>query len=128
MIDKEQKKDENFQKIICLWVANIDKAVIKKQLIGCLNQLVDLGYNSEYLLFVVSYIIKHRNEYNLNYPYGLRYFVGNKDIKNAYTKSKIKINKSVFEITDDETKQTKFAAPKSDNGFQIILKSGGDNN
>lgn len=119
----EVKKDLQFIKT--LWYEHISKTVVYSDLFRVLNNLIERGVDSKYLVFVMEYIVAHK--LNLNYPAGFRYFVDKKEIKEAYAK------KNLLRSTN-EKRQTPIA-PTNDNepnfsfttkkkGFQNIFNRG----
>lgn len=77
------------------------------------------GIQSDFLLFGLRYYIEHKIP--LNYPQGLYYVIQNKDVANAYNKSKIKDVKKSVEITEQTEVQFKHI-PTKNSGFADILK------
>lgn len=123
--DEQTKKD--LQYIKNKWVECIDKTVIYWQLMQCLNELIQQGISSEYLVFTIDYVVEHKM--SLHYPKGFKYFVAKAEIKNAYEKQQIskknipKINEFTAE---DDTETPTFTLKQRNNGFGRILK--GHNN
>lgn len=119
--DEQTKKD--LQYIKNQWVLHINKTVIYSQLFHCLNDFIARGVSSEYLVFVLDYVIKNRMK--LQYPHGFKYYVDNKEIKDAYQKHLIMKsgvnNKSNFVVTDDSSKAPKFSVAQKPQGFKSIL-------
>ena len=126
---KNEWKDENTKKdlqyIKNQWVLHINNTVIYSQLFQCLNDLLSRGITSDYLVFVLDYIVK--NNMKLSYPQGFKYYVDRQDIKTAYKKHLILKNRtsvSDFGISDDDSNSPKFKIKQKPSGFQRIL--GGD--
>ena len=80
--DEQTKKD--LQYIKNQWVLYINQTVIYSQLFHCLNDFINRGVSSDYLVFALDYVIK--NKMNLKHPYGFKYYVNKQEIKNAYQK------------------------------------------
>lgn len=121
---KDSKTKADLQLIKNLWVEHISETVVFTQLFYNLNQLIDRGISSDYLVFVLKYVIKHKM--NLHYPAGLRYYVDRQEIKNAYKKhiAQNSIDKGYkFVAKDDDTAQN-FTTKKKSKGFQNILRVG----
>ena len=118
------KAQQDIQYIKSLWYNNIDKLVVFKQLIDVLNGFIYKDkIESDYIVFAVEYCInKHLN---LHYPHGLKYFLGKKEIKESYTKSKIKIvPSSVFHAPKDTNDPSFTFNTTASNGFSNILGGG----
>lgn len=122
--DEQTKKD--LQYIKNQWVLHINQTVVYSQLFHCLNEIISRGVSSEYLVFVLDYVIKHK--INLNYPQGIKYYVDKQEIKNAYKKHLMTKNgfndKTKFIVTDDNSNSPKFSINQKAKGFKSIL--GGD--
>lgn len=118
---KDKKTKADLQLIKEWWVQNIDKTVVYTKLFDVLNEYLDRGVDSDYLVFVLQYVIQKKM--NLRYPAGLKYYVDMDEIKEAYRQKKIKqlgINKHSFVATDDDSAPT-FTVQKRKKGFQSIL-------
>ena len=124
---KDQKTKENLQTIKSLWIEHIDDKVIYGRLFNTLNDLmVNSKISSDYLLFTVQYCIL--NKLNLNYPAGIKYFVGKKEIKDAYVKSKVNRSgysedKIVIDAKENENSPS-FTFKNSHKGLKNILNKG----
>lgn len=119
--DEQTKKD--LQYIKNQWVLHINKTVVYSQLFHCLNDFIARGVSSEYLVFVLDYVIK--NKMNLRHPQGFKYYVDRQEIKDAYQKHLIAKsgagNKSNFVVTDDSSTAPKFSVSRKPMGFKSIL-------
>lgn len=123
--EKEAQIKRDLQYIKNQWVLHINKAVVYSQLFKVLNGFINNGVSSSYLVFCVDYIISHGMK--INYPFGLKYYVGKPEIKAAYMKSKIakmKRSEHPFDIDyedppKDVKPQIKRSSPK---GFESILR------
>ena len=94
---KDEKTRADLQYLKNQWALRIDKNVIFSQLMRVLNDFIGRGVPSDYLVFVFDYVIQHKMK--LHYPYGFKYYVDNKEIKEAYEKSKLpKIDNSKFVV------------------------------
>lgn len=91
---KDQQTKDDLQLIKNLWIEHIDKTVVYSLLLRELNGFIERGIDSEYLVFVMQYVIK--NNCKLNYPAGFKYYVANETIKKAYGKS---IEKKTTQLT-----------------------------
>lgn len=117
---KDETVKSDLQLIKNLWFKHISKTVVCSQLFMVLNDLIERGIESAYLVFVMNYIIEHKM--NLNYPAGFRYYVDNPDIKKAYEKKNRKIiPPTEFVATDNEDNAPKFSVNKKPSGFNSIL-------
>ena len=104
-----------------LWKKNISNTVVITQLNSILNELLSCGVSSEYLLFVLQYVI--RNHKQLRYPNGFRYYVDNQSIKDEYDKTNrtvIKQDQFVADTSKDNSPM--FSIRKKEYGFQSVLK------
>ena len=112
----------DIQLIKNLWIENISSTVVYSQLYKCLDNLIQRGIDSKYLVFVMQYVISHK--LNLNYPPGFQYFVDNKEIKDAYARKQLKPNKDdkpSFFVVEDKDTAPKFSVNRKSNGFSSIL-------
>lgn len=122
---KDEKTKKDLVIIRDLWYENISKTVVYSQLYRILNDYIERGVESEYLVFVMRYCLDHKCK--LNYPNGFKFYVDRQEIKDAYAKSKIqKIDSSRFSIKDSEFEEPEdvktsplISKPK---GFGDILK------
>lgn len=120
---KDEATKADLQLIKNLWFEHINKTVVYSQLFRVLNDLIARGIESDYLVFVMNYIIEHKM--NLNYPAGFKYFVDKKEIKDAYQKHLVAKsgvnNKLNFVVTDDNSNAPKFTVIQKPVGFKSIL-------
>lgn len=106
-----------------LWKKYISNTVVIKQLNNVINDLLNRGVTSDYLLFVLEYIIENKKE--LRYPAGFRYYVDNSYIKDDYKKRKTpKIKQDVFVAKNVDDNAPQFSIRNKEQGFQSILKKG----
>lgn len=126
---KNEKKDEKTKKdlqyIKNQWVLHINKTVVYSQLFQVLNDYLSRGISSDYLVFVLDYVITHKMK--LNYPYGLKYYVDDVKIKNAYrkkTSKKVDKSKFIIPVEDQEIETPPEHTPNIPKrlGFDSILK------
>lgn len=119
---KDEATKADLQLIKNLWFEHISKTVVYSQLFRVLNDFIERGVKSDYLVFVMNYVIE--NKLNLNYPAGFKYFVDKKEIKDAYAK---KVNtpkgydRELFSIKEKENEEPKFTVSKKSIGFNKIL-------
>ena len=116
-------READLQRIRELWYANISNTVVVTELNKVLLGLIEQGVSSEYMVFVMEYVVA--NHCNLNYPPGFRYFVDKPEIKAKYAeKSRVKIPKDAFIIRDVESaeKPIGIARPREPCGFGGILR------
>ena len=89
-----------YKKIIDLFKNHINPNPVYSTLQSVIKNIVftkELG--SDFLLFGLQYYIDHKLP--LNYPQGLYYVIQNKQVLNAYNKSKVKNIKNNIEIKED---------------------------
>ena len=123
--EAQKRKSADMQLIKNLWIENVNQTVVISYLFKILNELLDRGISSDYLVFVMQYIV--RNNCKLNHPPGFKYYVDNEKIKAEYRKKQItSIPKEAFTVVEpqDETIQSKISIPKKKNGFGSIIKGG----
>ena len=84
--NKKRSESADIQLIKNLWISNISNTVVIPDLYRVLRELIDRGVSTDYLVFVMNYVIK--NHCKLNYPSGFRYYVDKKYIKDDYERSK----------------------------------------
>ena len=120
---KDEKTKADLQYIKNLWIENISNTVVFSQLYHCLNELLQRGIESEYLVFVMQYCVS--TGMNLNHPQGFKYFVDNNYIKSAYQKIQLKKNRvkpEVFSVTEtDDSPKFSFKTSPATKGFGSIL-------
>jgi transposase len=120
---KDEKTKSDLQYIKNQWSMHIDRTVVYSQLFRCLNDLLSRGISSNYLVFVIDYIIK--NKMNLRYVNGFKYYVDKDEIKAAYQKQQLAGIKKTSEFTAvDSTDAPKFEIKQKQSGFGSIFKGG----
>lgn len=92
--------------IIDLWNKNISNTVNYGFLRKVINEYVQRGVSTDYLVFCLQYIIANRM--TLNYPNGLKYYIDRKEIKEAYEKKKIQ---KQFDVLQKELKERHAESP-----------------
>ena len=122
---RDKKTREDLVYIRKLWSENIDKFVVYSQLTKMLNDLLDLGISSDYLVFTIEYAIKHNM--NLKHPPGIKYFVKRDEIQNAYKRRLMEERKrkrveDIAKANNDNS--PKFSIKQKPRGFGSIF--GGD--
>lgn len=111
---------DDIKEIIRLFKEHINPNPVYAQLQSVIKNIIFIkGIQSDFLLFGLRYYIEHKIP--LNYPQGLYYVIQNKDVANAYNKSKIKDVKKSVEITEQTEVQFKHI-PTKNSGFADILK------
>lgn len=123
---KDEKTKQDLQYIKTQWGLHISKTVVYSQLFKCLNDLLARGISSDYLVFVLDYVIKHKLK--LHYPQGFKYFVDREDIREAYEEQRFKrggVNIQSDFTAVDSTDAPVFSVKSKPRGFKGIL--GGDN-
>lgn len=119
-----QKEKDDLLHIIDLWVTHINKQVNFGQLRKILNNHISNGISSEQLVFTLEYVISHNMK--LNYPAGLKYYVNDERIQNAYyaslrkPKNNHKNHNEVVKLNEDNAPKFTFNPPSI--GFSSILK------
>lgn len=105
-----------------LWIEHINPTVMAQSINGVVRSLLERpGVTSEYLVFVVRYIIDHKMQ--IRHPAGLRYYADRERIKEAYKQSKLpRIRHSEFIAEPSEDDSPKFTVkPKKQVGFSSVL-------
>lgn len=123
--EKTAKERADIQLIRTLWENNISHTVVYGQLYSVLNDLLARGIDSDYLVFVMNYVVNHKMP--LRYPPGFRYFVDRTEIKNAYAKKQQEnIKPETFVVKENDKPDTtpKFAVKHKPTGFGSILNGG----
>jgi len=108
-----------------LWSTYINKTVSWSLLNKVLNGFIADGFETDYLIFVMKYIIDHHK--NLNHPFGLKYYVNDQAILDTYKKSKLpKIDTEQFKVKEPQTISPPRAVstPKRVTSFADILGGG----
>ena len=114
------KTKEDIKEIVNLFKKHINPNPVYAQLQSVIKNIIfTKGIQSEFLLFGLRYYIEHKIP--LRYPQGLYYVIQNKDVTNAYNKSKTKEIKKSIEITKQSENQFTHV-PIKNNGFADILK------
>lgn len=124
--EKEKAVSADMQLIKNLWIENINQTVVISLLFKVLREYLDRGVSSDYLVFVMQYVISHHCK--LNHPFGFRYYIDNDSIKAEYKKKiKKEIPQNAFTVIEsqEEVQEKTFSAPKKLNSFSSIL--GGKN-
>ena len=114
------KTKEDIKEIVNLFKAHINANPVYAQLQSVINNIIFVKkVQSDFLLFGLRYYIEHKIP--LNYPQGLYYVIQNKDVTNAYNKTKAKEIKKSVEITEQTENEFKFV-PTKNKGFSDIIK------
>ena len=114
------KTKEDIKEIVNLFKAHINANPVYAQLQSVINNIIFVKkIQSDFLLFGLRYYIEHKIP--LNYPQGLYYVIQNKDVTNAYNKTKAKEIKKSVEITEQTETEFKFVSTKN-KGFSDIIK------
>lgn len=105
---------ENIKKVKDIWAEKVDEYVVWKSLVRVLNDLIyKQKKDSDYILFAIGYAADRESTYHLQSPYGIKYILGKKEIKEAFAKSKIK------NVKDSDFKLEK---PTQNNSPQFTVK------
>ena len=114
------KTKEDIEEVVNLFKTYINPNPVYAQLQSVIKNIIFVkGVQSDFLLFGLRYYIEHKIP--LNYPQGLYYVIQNKDVANAYNKTKTKEVKKSVEITEQTETQFKFV-PTKNKGFADIIK------
>lgn len=119
---REEKVKADMQLIKHLWLENISQTVSISHLFKILNEYMDNGVDSDYLAFVMMYIVN--NHMKLRYPQGFTYYVDRQEIKDAYRKHRMsKMPATSFKVTEpqDEVGAHACATPRRVKSFGDIL-------
>lgn len=122
---KQKRISADMQLIKNLWIENISQTVVISLLFKVINEFLERGISSDYLVFVLQYVISHH--YNLNHPFGFKYYVDRNEIKAEYQKKqKQSIPKDAFNVSEpqDEGKVSKFSVSNRNRGFGSIIRGG----
>ena len=114
------KTKEDIKEIVDLFKTHINPNPVYAQLQSVINNIIFVKkVQSDFLLFGLRYYIEHKIP--LNYPQGLYYVIQNKDVTNAYNKTKTKEIKKSVEITEQTEAEFEFV-PTKNKGFADIIK------
>lgn len=111
---------EDIKKIIDLFKNHVNPNPVYSTLQSVIKNIVfTKGLGSDFLLFGLQYYIDHKIP--LNYPQGLYYVIQNKQVLDAYNKSKVKNMKSNIEIKEDSGSEFTHV-PIQNKSFADIIK------
>lgn len=126
---ERMKKDREEQAIInsdiaCildLWQKHISNTVNYGYLRKILNEYLERGISSDYMVFTMQYVVSHKLP--LRYPPGFRYMLDKQEIQDAYQKQQAaKLLKQQKEIKPRKTNAPQFALNREKScGFGTIL-------
>ena len=89
---KKEKKDEQTKEDLKqfreLWYERIDRTVVWWKLNKVVEEYLERGIPSDYILFALKYVIV--KGFKLRYPEGFRYYLDRQEIKDAYKEKKRK--------------------------------------
>ena len=107
--------------ILDIWQKHISNTVNYGYLRKILNEYLERGISSDYMVFTMQYVVSHKLP--LRYPPGLRYILDRQEIKDAYQKQQAsKIVKQQKEVKQRKTNAPQFALNREKNdGFGTIL-------
>ena len=123
--EKKRKETVDMAAIRDMWVKNINPTVIFSDLNRVMYGLLSRGVSSDYLVFVMQYVVK--NNCKLNYPSGFRYYVDRQEIKTEYEKKMRKhFAMNQFKANEPQNIEAKqpFPVPRKPGGFEKILTGG----
>ena len=113
---------EDVQYIKNLWISHISQTVSIPLLYKVIYEYIERGVSSEYLVFVLEYVVK--NHCKLNYPLGFKYYIDDPEIKKKFDSQKIgKIPAESFVAVEpqEEPQKKSYSLPKRASGFASIL-------
>lgn len=108
--------------ILDLWQKHISNTVNFGYLRKILNEYLERGISSDYMLFTMQYVVSHRLP--LRYPPGFRYMLDMQEIKDAYQKQQAKklLNQQNAAAPPKQTNAPQFALNrKKSGGFETIF-------
>ena len=123
---KQEKAD--IALFLDLWNKHVSNTVNFGMLRKIINEYMERGVSSDYLLFCLQYVIANRM--SLNYPNGFKYYVDRSEIKDAYNRRELQ--KQVRALEEKRKEQPSqpigtsnaphFAIQKQQNqGFEKVL-------
>ena len=115
---QEMKDLQLFREI---WKKRVSNTVVIAQLNRILNYLLDKGFSSDYLLFILNYVLDRPEEYTLNYPPGIKYYLNRPEIKAAYEAEQLAKSKPARRSKKTKTEPPKFTVKKKTEGFSSIF-------
>jgi len=122
--EREKNISADMQLIKNLWIENINQTVVISLLFKVVREYLDRGVSSDYLVFVLQYVISHHCK--LNHPFGFKYYIDDANIKAEYKKKMMPdIPRDAFTVVEsqEEDQGKKFSVPKKSTGFGSILRS-----
>lgn len=123
--DRDEKTKNDLKLIENIWIEHISRTVTYSLLRKVLNELLDRGIDSDYLVFTLQYCVSHKMK--LNYPAGLTYYVDRQEIKDAYAQKqrrKLAAEVASFIPAQMEDEEPKIAMKPKSSGFSKILGGG----
>ena len=131
MQEEREKRERTRNDLIYIrdqWASRVSDQVAYSYLMKVLNDLVDDGFSSDYLVFAFDYVTNR--QMNLRYPGGFPYFVRRQDVKDAYRKRNqkkpIPVKVEKFQASEESDAPT-FQLKQKPVGFGILesgLKGG----
>lgn len=123
MVRMTDRQRQDTQAIFDLWVRHINKTVVRGDLFRMLNDFMARGVSSDYLLFVMQYVVK--NHCNLNHIEGFKYYVDKDYIKQAYERRNMKrVRSSSFYVAEpqDVEQRQNIEVPQDRRSFDKIFR------
>lgn len=120
-LKKDAQTEADIQLMKHLWFAHIDRTTNYGALLAAINEILERGVSSDYLLFVLQYCIK--NKQNLHYPRGLKYFVDKWYIKNEYFANQRKqiYEKKTFVVTKEDNESPQCVPKTTKKNYKDIF-------
>lgn len=101
--------------ILDLWRKHISNTVNYGYLRKILNEYLERGISSDYMVFTMQYVVSHKLP--LRYPPGFRYMLDKQEIQDAYQKQQAaKLLKQQKEIKPRKTNAPQFALNREKSG------------
>ena len=116
-IEAEKKKlvNADISCIMDLWQKHISNTVNFNFLRKILNEYLERGISSDYMVFTMQYVVSHKLP--LRYPPGFRYMLDKQEIQDAYQKQQAaKLLKQQKEIKPRKTNAPQFALNREKSG------------
>lgn len=115
---EKEKKDRLNADISCildLWQKHISNTVNYGYLRKILNEYLERGISSDYMVFTMQYVVNHKLP--LRYPPGFRYMLDKQEIQDAYQKQQAaKLLKQQKEVKPRKTNAPQFALNREKSG------------
>lgn len=115
------KEVQNKEEIRKIYFEHINPSEVVKMVNLAISKLInEKKVDSEYLLFVIKYIVNHKMK--VNYPMGLYYYVNNSKIKEAWNLLTVKQQKIEMTIETNNPEISFEYKPQTNNQWNNILR------